>query len=79
MVTAVARRDPERISHRRCRRGAGPSFDAIVSEVARVLGLALRPPLVSVVNATGVILHTNLGRAPLAMRDRCDGLGGGRL
>src|SRR2546425_1792682 len=34
----------------------------IAAEVERVLALSLQP----VINATGVILHTNLGRAPLA-------------
>jgi L-seryl-tRNA(Ser) seleniumtransferase len=36
--------------------------ELVVAEVARLL----RPSLVPVINATGVILHTNLGRAPLA-------------
>jgi L-seryl-tRNA(Ser) seleniumtransferase len=35
---------------------------AIRSELDRALGYSLKP----VINATGVILHTNLGRAPLA-------------
>src|SRR5579862_3885539 len=30
------------------------------------LGEAFRPSLIRVINASGVILHTNLGRAPLA-------------
>ena len=35
---------------------------AVRQELARALGYSLRP----VINATGVILHTNLGRAPIA-------------
>ena len=36
--------------------------DAVARELARSLRYSLRP----VINATGVILHTNLGRAPLS-------------
>jgi L-seryl-tRNA(Ser) seleniumtransferase len=41
---------------------AGPLEDHIAMEVARILARSLQP----VINATGVILHTNLGRAPLS-------------
>jgi len=44
--------------------------DAVVtrveSDAAARLGETFRPSLAPVVNATGVIIHTNLGRAPLA-------------
>jgi L-seryl-tRNA(Ser) seleniumtransferase len=45
---------------------AAPSFDSLVGAVRKRIDEALRPPLHAVINATGVILHTNLGRAPLA-------------
>ena len=54
------------------RRGesTGESRDALVSRVVRHVGLRVAritvPGLKRVVNATGIVLHTNLGRAPLA-------------
>ena len=38
---------------------------AIESRIIKHVELLLAPSLVHVINATGVILHTNLGRAPL--------------
>src|SRR5689334_462123 len=43
-----------------------PALDA--GKVARDVDSLLRPSLTPVRNATGVVLHTNLGRAPLAAR-----------
>ena len=43
-----------------------PSADEIASDVATVLAISNRPNLQRVINGTGIILHTNLGRAPLA-------------
>jgi L-seryl-tRNA(Ser) seleniumtransferase len=41
------------------------AVDAIESRVVRSVEQALAPSLRGVINASGVILHTNLGRAPL--------------
>ena len=43
-----------------------PPTEGWLSAVGRRLELNYRPSLTRVVNATGVVLHTNLGRAPLA-------------
>jgi L-seryl-tRNA(Ser) seleniumtransferase len=40
--------------------------EAVAAKVAGLLETRTRPRVRAVVNATGVILHTNLGRAPLA-------------
>jgi len=49
-------------------RGGGPSLseEELASAAAERLARLTRPSLRRVVNATGVVLHTNLGRAPLA-------------
>src|SRR3990172_9325931 len=47
--------------------GAQPAdLDEIAVSAARRAYAALRPSLRPVINATGVIIHTNLGRAPLS-------------
>jgi len=45
---------------------AGEAIQEIERGAEARLRAALRPSLVRVINATGVILHTNLGRAPLS-------------
>ncbi len=44
-----------------------PEPDAILLDVQRCLDAWTRPSIVPVINASGVILHTNLGRAPLSL------------
>jgi L-seryl-tRNA(Ser) seleniumtransferase len=67
---ATIARDAVDAERERLRAGAKPtSLEALADEVAGTLaGLADpdRTGLVPVINATGVILHTNLGRAPWA-------------
>ena len=43
-----------------------PTTVALFDRVAGLLDEWLKPTLLSVINASGVILHTNLGRAPLS-------------
>jgi len=47
-----------------------PDKQDLVMRAREVLGTLERPSLRRVINATGVILHTNLGRAPLAASAR---------
>jgi L-seryl-tRNA(Ser) seleniumtransferase len=43
-----------------------PSLDTMLDEINTILEQWTAPTLLPVINATGVILHTNLGRAPLS-------------
>ena len=59
--------DAVRATIDRARKGAVPGDDKEWAlAVADALGRAERPSLRPVINGTGVVLHTNLGRAPLA-------------
>lgn len=65
-AAAVARETLADIRTRVGEGAAAPPFEAILEEVAARMDALLSPPLRPLINATGVILHTNLGRAPLA-------------
>ena len=53
-------------SRTQIRSGRNGDADAVETRVAQNLAALEAPSLRRVINATGVILHTNLGRAPLA-------------
>ncbi len=45
-----------------------PGIEGVLEQTADLLRARLTPSLVQVINATGVIIHTNLGRAPLSKK-----------
>lgn len=49
---------------------SAPEPEELLQDIARRLSEILSPTLRPVINATGVILHTNLGRAPLSQSAR---------
>jgi L-seryl-tRNA(Ser) seleniumtransferase len=49
---------------------SAPEDAALITEATHRLVAEVRPSLYPVINATGVIIHTNLGRAPLSERAR---------
>jgi L-seryl-tRNA(Ser) seleniumtransferase len=63
LVLAAAR---ETLEQARAEIQAGRDPGALVDAVLAELGRARQPSLRRVLNATGVLVHTNLGRAPLA-------------
>ena len=48
------------------KRAGLPGREAILRDAVRRVGAAVRPAFHAVINATGIVLHTNLGRAALA-------------
>ncbi len=46
--------------------GDAPMPALLIDDIYERVAQAVRPSLVPVINATGVIIHTNLGRAPLS-------------
>jgi L-seryl-tRNA(Ser) seleniumtransferase len=68
----IAEAARQELAELRCRLAEGMvpdgqlAVEAIAANVVRRLGNQTQPTLRTVINATGIILHTNLGRAPLA-------------
>ncbi len=62
----VVRRAADEVFGRVRASDAGETYDGIVGKLECRLEALRRETLLPVINATGIILHTNLGRAPLA-------------
>jgi L-seryl-tRNA(Ser) seleniumtransferase len=70
-LTAGAAREALDAARGACLAGENcPSLAALVEETGTRLAARLRPTLQPAINATGIIIHTNLGRAPLSAEAR---------
>jgi L-seryl-tRNA(Ser) seleniumtransferase len=70
-LTVEASREAQDAARRAIRDGAPcPPPAALAREAGERLATRLRPTLRPAINATGVIVHTNLGRAPLSAEAR---------
>ena len=66
VATELARRTLDSARQSIAAGAPAPSADALSERVLGLAELVLNPSLRPVINATGVIIHTNLGRAPLS-------------
>jgi L-seryl-tRNA(Ser) seleniumtransferase len=66
LVLQLAREHLDRVRADIAAGKPAPSFDAMVESICARLDAMSEPTQRPVINATGVILHTNLGRAPLS-------------
>jgi L-seryl-tRNA(Ser) seleniumtransferase len=67
LIVAAIRQELAELRQRLGEPGSdGVALDHLAARVADRLQRDLRPRLRSVINATGIVLHTNLGRAPMA-------------
>jgi L-seryl-tRNA(Ser) seleniumtransferase len=65
VLAALRARIAEHAQHASTKLKPGELAEQLIGEVIADVHAALRPSLRPVINATGVVLHTNLGRAPL--------------
>ena len=62
----LVRRSLEQVRQEIAEGKASPSFDEMVDSIASQAASLWRPKPIPLINATGVVLHTNLGRSPLS-------------
>jgi len=66
LVLDAARQELDEVRERIRGGAACPELLALVARIDERLSRLMTPTLLPVINATGVVLHTNLGRAPLS-------------